>query len=238
MTVLITTIPKSGTHLLRQIIGPHRWAPIIQGTSAIALLEPCGVSTTRRPVGRDLGKFLEGIDKHPTSITMGHIPYHPGAVEAIKTRGIPVVQLIRDPRDMVVAHCASVTRKDGKAMRMFDFHFSDGLRLSEKDDPLIWCIRLALFWWKGWLPWIEKEASNLVIRFEDLVGPNQRETIAAIGSILGPDFSVDDAIARIKPESATFRKGLVGEWRKEFGPHHMRLFDDTMGPTMETLGYG
>ena len=121
---------------------------------------------------------------------------------------------------------------------VFNFYFDDGKRLSEKDDPLLWCIRLAPYWWKGWLPWIENKVPDLILRFEDLVGPNKRQIIGQLAEKIGPEFSVDEALARIDPnKSMTFRKGLVGEWKNEFQPHHIKLFEEIMGYTMETLGY-
>ena len=78
----------------------------------------------------------------------------------------------------------------------------------------------------------------MIVRFEDLVGSNGQQTIEMIADLIGEDSSVDDIIKRIDPtKSMTFRKGLVGEWKKEFQQHHIEYFNSVMQPTMEVLGY-
>src|SRR3990172_6409824 len=240
MNTLITTLPKTGTHLLRQIVGPHHWLPGIKNFTYISMLKDCGVilpPNKKHESGADLNKFMERIAKNKHVIACGHLPYIPPVVDILITTEVKIIQLIRDPRDTVVSHFHSVIRRD-RPQNYFDFYFDDGLRLSEKDDPLLWAIKCAPYWWAGWTPWIENNTPNMIVRFEDLVGSNGQQTIEMIADLIGEDSSVDDIIKRIDPtKSMTFRKGLVGEWKKEFQQHHIEYFNSVMQPTMEVLGY-
>src|SRR3990172_7386763 len=204
------------------------------------MLKNCGVilpPNKKHQSGADLNKFIERVAKKRPGIACGHLPYIPAVVDVLKITEVNIIQLIRDPRDTIVAHFYSVIRKD-RPQNYFNFYFDDDLRLSEKDDPLLWAIKCAPYWWAGWIPWIENNISNMIIRFEDLVGSDRRQTIEMMADFIGEGFFVDDAIKRIDPiKSMTFRKGLVGEWKKEFKQHHIEYFNSVMQPTMEVLGY-
>jgi len=213
--------------------------PQARGLTYTSLLKECGIVLPPRK-NKESGWAVEQIVKYLNEKDRNicaHLSYHSDFINALRSKPTIVVQLIRDPRDTIVAHYHTIAN-DSRPSNYFDFYFEDGLRLSQKEDPLLEAIKLAPYWWKGWLPWIENDIPDLILRFEDLVGPDKRYFIEQLAEKIGPEFSVEEALARIDPKtSMTFRKGLVGEWKNEFRPHHLELFNSTMGQVMETLGY-
>jgi len=241
--ILITTMPKSGTHLLTQIIYKCDWLIGPRGSGVLSLLAPAGVihrkgfAVPKHIEPKYLSIFERRLDNSRSKVVIGHIAYSEITANSLAKRGIRIIQLIRDPRDVIVSHYYSILDRGIRGSDHFDFHFEDGPRLSNREDILEWCIKLSSHWWTGWLPWITNEISELVVRFEDLVGAKRKQAIESIAEIIGDDFSVSDAINRIDKQSPTFRKGVVGEWRHEFSAKHIQLFDKTMTSTMDVLGY-
>jgi hypothetical protein len=95
----------------------------------------------------------------------------------------------------------------------------------------------------GWL-----EASDLVVRFEDLVAPEQsgdhgvqRATLRALYQSIGlsPQEEFFDELCRqlISDVSPTFRTGKTGGWRTHFDAELEDLFRATVGTELARYGY-
>jgi hypothetical protein len=239
--VLVTTIPKSGTHLLMQILPKQKWVGGInlRRLGWPGLIPQGGVVVDNEEVDfpPDFVHLLEKRLNSEQQVYIGHFAYLEPAAKLLADRNVHILQLVRDPRDVVVSHCHTVCEKDKRLLGhdVLDFKFANGTMLSEQADPLEWCIRVAPYWWEGWLPWLP--LADIVVRFEDLVGPDQRTEVERIATLV-PGMDVGESMARIDPlKSKSFRKGLVGEWRTEFKSHHAVLFDELMGDVMNKLGY-
>lgn len=230
MRVLATTVPKTGTHLLMQVLGEHKWLPWMKGHGCPGILSECGVvyPPGKRDKGVLVSKVVETIERRVPSVVMGHVPFVQEVADALVRTDAKVVMLVRDPRDTVVAHYRSGEH--------YNFHYADGTMFKDREDPLMDAIRLAPHWWKAWLPWITGGVPVHIVRYEDLIGPGKQAAIDALAETVG--FRAKDALQRVRPRSLTFRKGVAGEWQHEFGPEHVKLFEATMASTMETLGYG
>ena len=104
------SFPKSGTHLLTQIMdGFTRLGPAVNsGLPAIVTFE--GDTGRQRPVDeirRDLQRLLPG------DIAYGHLHALPEIVQALCRPGMAAYFILRDPRDVVVSHVHYVTEMAG-----------------------------------------------------------------------------------------------------------------------------
>lgn len=100
--------------------------------------------------------------------------------------------------------------------------------------------------YRSYFSWFE-EPEMLAIRFEDLIGAKgggsdqvQRETIVSIAQHLGIELS-EQKMQQIKDNlfgnTATFREGQVGGWKKYFKAHHIEAFKKSVGLLLVELGY-
>lgn len=96
-------------------------------------------------------------------------------------------------------------------------------------------------------PWSEYDI-NCVIHFEALVGPRgggsrelQRQEIRRITAHLETNLSEGEieevAEGIFDQQAATFRKGVMGDWRNYFTPEHKRAFKEVAGQLLIELGY-
>jgi hypothetical protein len=98
----------------------------------------------------------------------------------------------------------------------------------------------------GYMPWLSKPYVY-VTTFEDLVGPLgkgdsnlQTEQILAIAKHLKLSIS-DEDLAHIKTYmfggTHTFRRGVIGSWRKSFSEEHKLACKELIGDLLIQLGY-
>lgn len=251
------SFPKSGTHLLIQILNgfPHLGPAVNSGLQPIVMFRgDTGQGRSSTQIVADFNTLLPG------DITYGHVHAISDVVKVVCQDNFASYFIIRDPRDIVVSHVHYVT--DIEQNHVHHDYFKNSLADMEQritasiagysiatpgheqkgmdlDLPNI-RMRLAPY-----LDWITQEAV-LFLRFEDLV--TDRE--AAIGRIL--DHAIrrgflintdrDRAISALETfinpaKSPTFRSGKVGEWVKEFSPEHKRLFKEICGDLLVSLEY-
>jgi hypothetical protein len=239
--VLANSFPKSGTHLLLQIL------------SLLPLLAP----RWRYHLNNDTPKLLPKIHKIcKGQYVSGHLYWSQELIESIRTTNIRPLFIIRDLRDLAVSNFYYITYKepnhrlhsyfkslnsdaerlmasivgiDGKLLK-------DGIRSKSMGEHAI-----------AYAPWLN-EPTCLTVRFEDLVGSNgggsdekQMKTIRAITDHLGIDMS-EEQIDRIASKaffkkSSTFRKGQIGDWKNHFTDEHQRAFKEVAGEALLKLGY-
>lgn len=242
------SFPKSGTHLLTQVLlGFTRLGPAVDsGLPAIVTFEgESGRPRLEEEILADLGRLKPG------DIAYGHLHAIPAALACLCREGVAPFFILRDPRDVVVSHVHYVTEMASEhahhryyleELRSFD----ERLRASilgrpdwEEPFPDI----RARF--EPYLGWLARE-EVLALRFEDLVADQP----AALGRV------VDHTVARgfplraarrqaieflsrsIRPEkSPTFRSGQIGGWRERFTPEHRQLFKQIAGDLLIELGY-
>jgi len=242
------SFPKSGTHLLTQVLqGFPRFGPAADsGLPAVVTFE--GDTGQARPAAAilaDLERFLPG------DIGYGHLHAMPEVVDCLCQAGFAAYFILRDPRDVVVSHVHYITEMDPNhihhayytnELRTFDERLRTsilGLPGVEIPFPDI-AARFAPF-----LGWLELPAV-LTLRFEDFI-QDRAETLGRVfdhavtrgfASRLERSAAIAVLEASIDPQrSPTFRSGKVGSWRARFSPDNTRLFKQVAGDLLVRLGY-
>jgi len=235
--VLLTSVPKCGTHLLRRLL------------NVIAI-------PARREVEWDITP--EDLDaalrERRGSAVVGHVLARPEIRRFVADTRTRVLFIYRDPRDQVVSHLFHFRRD-----RKHPLHplFRD--ELGDDDAALLAVIRgvrvsetahvprvdLLYGGFRGWLD----DPSVCWSTFERLIGPrgggsvdDQLREVRALLRHLGFPLA-SPAIVRMvarrvfDPGSPTFRIGQIGSWRKYFGPQHCTAFKEVAGQLLIDLGY-
>jgi len=234
--VLITTFPKAGTNLIIQMFGAPEHIQISHDMMWMGIpIKNDSVSARNDLSIKEMAAQIAGFK----GVAFGHIPYNYSFDEARRHRPTLLVQLIRDPRDVIVSHYQYIKSKPGVAM---NYEFDDGVLLADRPDPILDLIKLSPARWAKFTPWLD---TAHVVRYEDLRADPRAEGRRFIAKI-GLDEAVrlrigsEDAMVRnIRPEkSPTFRRGGVGDWKSFFKERHIGAYRELMAETAEVLGYG
>jgi hypothetical protein len=252
--VLANSIPKSGTHLLTQLL------------SGVPDLKFSGVHLSDRAFCADrdqLGDGLGAVDL-PAFVRLisrtrdgqyltGHVRALPGVPETLREQGFRTLFMIRDPRDVVVSlafYLSSTpklhayewfSRMSGPEERIMAA--ITGLPARE-GKPVVTSVGHRLSFYRGWL----EDPSTCVIRFEDLVGPSgggteqaQRQSVRRVLVHCDRDSSEELvgqlAAAAFARHTTTFRRGTIGDWRNHLTEEHLAAFDDVAPGLLEVYGY-
>ncbi|MEX2144554.1 MAG: sulfotransferase domain-containing protein [Anaerolineales bacterium] len=242
------SFPKSGTHLLTQILaGFTRLGPVVDsGLQAVLTFEgESGQPRSLSAILADLARLQSG------DIGYGHLHAVPAVVQALCRAGVAPYFIYRDPRDVVVSHVFYVTEINNhhihhdyyvNDLKDFDQRLEVSILGRPELEPPFPDIRARF---EPYLPWLGR-SEVLSLRYEDLL----ENTFAELGSILDHagsqgfvhPFERSEAIGilaqSIKPEeSPTFRKGQPGGWQQHFTPRHKALFKQVTGDLLMRLGY-
>ncbi len=241
------SFPKSGTHLLTQILaGFSQLGPVAEsGLPPVLTFE--GESGKPRPLSRILSQLELFL---PGDIGYGHLHAFPEVVQFLCGRGQATYFIYRDPRDVVVSHVFYVTDINNQHVH-HDYYmklknFDERLKVSilgrpELENPFPE-IRARF---EPYLPWLA-QTGVLSLRYEDLIQNVQAGLSAIFEHALkrGFIYSGDKAAAlaalaaAIQPQrSPTFRSGKTGGWREHFNEEHKRLFKEVSGDLLVRLGY-
>lgn len=242
------SFPKSGTHLLTQILaGFAELGPVVEsGLPPVLTFE--GESGKPRQVNQ-IVKELERLS--PGDIAYGHLHAYPEVVALLCRAEVAPYFIYRDPRDVVVSHVFYVTdianrhvHHDYYANQLKDF--DERLKISVSGRPeLEYPFPNIRERFEPYLPWLDRP-EVLVLRFEDLIAdPNhwlgKIFDHAVSRGFLGPKNHSDAiaALARaIDPQrSPTFRKGESGGWREHFNKSNKKIFKELCGDLLVRLGY-
>ncbi len=238
--VLLTSIPKCGTHLLRELL---RVTPPLRFGGELPRNEQSSADEIRAALQVARGHFV-----------VGHIPHTPENAAAVVEAGARVLHVVRDPRAYVVSLVHHIRRFEDHALHT---HFRDHVADLEHAAELV--IRgvnlgagrflpdVATFfgWYLGW----RTCPSAYTTTYEALVGPEgggsriaQRHEVAAILTHLGYRWTspvVVNLLASVlyHRDSPTFRRGVLGDWRRSFTPRLRQAFRDTAPKLLADLGY-
>lgn len=242
---IANSFPKSGTHLLDQIVGalPGR---VNYGEFLSSMTSSL---TFRRRADADVAASL--ARSRPGEIVRAHLFY--GDQTAAALRGVNAAHyfIYRDPRDVVVseAHYLRTMNRWHRLHKVFKqtATVEDAVRLAitglaGRDDYFYPDIgeRFRLY-----TPWIGN-ARCCAVRFEDLTGENAESEISRMAGFYAESAAdqIDTAElaqvmrAAIAPEkSHTFRSGKRGGWREALTPELRRLFEETTNGLLVELGY-
>ncbi len=244
--LLSISFPKSGTHLLDQILlGFSKAAPF--ATRLHSFYAEYDGDTGRKRTEAETRAWLDSL--RPLDVTSAHLFARPEVIARVATPAYVPYFIFRDPRDVVVSHVFYVTDMEVHHVH-HDYYrslpdFNARLKASilgrpdaEVEFPDI-AMRFAPY--MGWLD----QPAVLKIHFEDLV----HDRAAALNHILdhfldrvplsAPREAMLTALeSSINPQrSPTFRSGKTGEWKRYFAEEHKKLFKEVAGDLLVRLGY-
>jgi len=240
------SFPKSGTHLLDQILlGFNRIAPFSRRLHSF-YAEYEGESGRKRSPEQAL-VWLDSL--RPGDITSAHLFAREEVITRVCTPNFIPYFIFRDPRDVVVSHVFYVTDMEARHVH-HDYYqslpdFSSRLNVSilgrpdwEMEFPDI-VARFATY--LGWLD--HKEV--LSIHFEDLINDRAATLNRIIDQFLvrvpietPRELILESLESSINPSrSPTFRSGKTGEWKKHFTEGHKKIFKEVSGDLLVKLGY-
>ena len=221
--MLFITIPKSGTHILNQATTRRQYDNLPWGSM---IYEPVPNEQT-----------LEGIYKQDQLVARTHVSYHPLYELALRDSNTKAIFLYRDPRDMLVSYYEWV-KKLGHGGASIPGLIDDVGDFLDSPDPIM---EMLYFWGehvRRYIPWMFVP-DVMPLKFEELVANKEgvcQEIIDFWGT--SPYGNAEAMASRIKPSTSdTFRKGVVGDWRNYFQPHHIEEFNNNFYKTMKVLGY-
>lgn len=242
------SFPKSGTHLLTQVLQgfPLIGPAVNSGLSAVVTFE--GDSGRERPPARilaDLQRLLPG------DIGYGHLHALPEVVDLLCREGYAAFFILRDPRDVVVSHVHYVTEIETNHIHHRYYteilqNFEQRLRVSIlglPDEKIPFPNISQRF--APYLGWLERP-EVLSLRFEDFI-TNRQECLEEVldhavrrGFLCAMDRPaalkiLTDSIDPLR--SPTFRSGKIGGWKSQFSPENKALFKEVAGDLLLRLGY-
>ena len=243
--VIGNAMPKSGSHLLSQILlGLTEIGPFV---------DPGMPPLTRSEANRNLPE--PAVLKRIAALQSGDIAYaylhaRQPFLSELTRKEVSAFFLYRDPRDMLVSHVFYATDLyPGHGMHAYYNRLSSMEQrlnaaiegVTEKGFELS-PIREKYDHYLGWLD----QPELLSLRFEELV----QNRNSALGSILdhlaksgfSPQSSRKKAVASLSAsiaprKSGTFRRGQAGEWREHFTAQNIARFKATTGDLLQRLGY-
>ncbi len=248
------SFPKSGTHLLDQILlGFSNFAPYSKRLHSF-YAEYEGESGVKRTPEQALA-WLDSL--RPRDVASAHLFARPETVARVcSPRFIPYF-IFRDPRDVVVSHVFYVTDMEARHVH-HDYYqslpdFDARLKVSilgmpdtntrpehsrRVEFPNI-ADRFAPY-----LGWLDHD-KVLSIHFEDLINDRTSALTRIMDHFLARaplhahrQLILNSLEASINPgQSPTFRSGKTGEWKKHFTDEHKKIFKDVAGDLLVRLGY-
>jgi sulfotransferase family protein len=240
------SFPKSGTHLLDQILlGFSNVAPYPRRLHSF-YAEYEGESGRKRSPEQAL-KWLDSL--HRRDIASAHLFAREEVIQRVCMPAFVPYFIFRDPRDVVVSHVFYVTDMEARHVH-HDYYrslpdFNARLRVSilGRPDTTVEFPNIADRF-APYLGWLDHE-EVLSIHFEDLINDRSSALTRIMDHFLARtplqisrQRILDSLESSINPKrSPTFRSGKTGEWRKYFSEEHKRVFKEVAGDLLLKLGY-
>ncbi len=240
------SFPKSGTHLLDQILlGFSRVTPFSKRVHSFYAEYEGDIGRKRKPE-----QALAWLDSlRPCDVASAHLFARPEAVTRVATLAFIPYFIFRDPRDVAVSHVFYVTDMEPNHVHhayyqsLPDFDARLWVSILGRPDADVEFPDLAGRF-APYLDWLE-QPSVMKIHFEDLI----QDRAATLNRILDHflarvplqtprQLMLDSLESSINPSrSPTFRSGKTGEWKKYFTDEHKKIFKDRAGDLLIRLGY-
>jgi len=191
-----------------------------------------------------------------------HLVFKPQYENFLKANGDKACFIFRDPRDQLVSQVYYMLQHSPSHGR-FTFDSLLTALIGDNDrspqDILTHFLTLKLDvlssldyishikrFDEGFLGWKTSEICYTT-RFEDLVGPmgggtveQQRREITNIAKHIGVHLNeeqVEYVVLNVFGNTASFREGKIGSWRKHFKEEHKQAFKAVAGDLLSRLGY-
>jgi len=246
------SFPKSGTHLLDQILlGFSKVAPFSKRVHSF-YAEYEGESGVKRAPEQALA-WLDSL--RSGDIASAHLFARDEAIKRVclsSTEGSPAFVpyfIFRDPRDVVVSHVFYVTDMEARhvhhayyqSLPDFDARLKVSI-LGRPDVDVEFPDIAARF--APYLGWLDHD-EVLAIHFEELINDRASALTRIMDHLLTRSplrttrqLILDSLESSINPtKSPTFRSGKTGEWKKYFKEEHKKIFKDVAGNLLLKLGY-
>jgi len=240
------SFPKSGTHLLDQILlGFNRVAPFSRRLHSF-YAEYEGESGHKRTPQQAMA-WLDSL--RPRDVASAHLFARPDAVACITSSAFVPYFIFRDPRDVVVSHVFYVTEMETRHVH-HDYYqslpnFNARLKVSivGRPDTNIEFSNIAARF-APYLGWLD-QPSVMKIHFEDLIDDRTLTLnrildhfLARVPLQASRRLILEALESSINPsKSPTFRSGKTGEWKKHFTDENKKIFKDAAGDLLVRLGY-
>jgi len=243
---LANSFPKSGTHLLDQIVAglPDR---VNYGTFLSSMTSSFRMQ--RRSASNPCAFIARTV---PGEIVRGHLFYDPQYAAALEAKNFVHFFIYRDPRDIVVS-ASHYLRHMNRWHRLARRFRALG---SEEEGIMLSIIGLGDEAQPGLLPNVAERFANYVgwmncpqtfaVKYEDLTGPGRDAVLdgmirfyaARSRRTVDVEQSRRDVLSQIAPEkSHTYRAGKRGGWRDAFTPELKEAFKRVAGNLLIQLGY-
>jgi len=246
------SFPKSGTHLLDQILlGFSNVAPFSKRLHSF-YAEYEGESGGKRTPEQAL-TWLDLLG--PRDVASAHLFARADAVARVCSPKFVPYFIFRDPRDVVVSHVFYVTDMEARHVHhnyyasLPDFNSRLNISILGRPDDRPERSRRVEFpniadRFAPYLGWLE-HPEVLPIHFEDLINDRAATLTHILDHFLArvplhsPRRLILDALeSSINPtKSPTFRSGKTGEWKNLFTDEHKKIFKDIAGDLLVKLGY-
>ena len=250
------SFPKSGTHLLDQIlVGFSKVAPFSRRLHSF-FAGYDGESGVKRSLAETLG-WVDSL--RPLDVASAHLFALPEVVDRVTRPAFVPYFLYRDPRDVAVSHVFYVNDMEPNHVHhnyyqsLPDFNARLRASILGRSDPSVATQAADVEFpdmagrFAPYLDWLD-QPSVLKIHFEDLVNDRARSLNLILDHLLDrigsdtlrtPRESIIASLeASINPSrSPTFRSGKTGEWKKYFTDEHKKIFKDVAGELLVKLGY-
>jgi hypothetical protein len=240
------SFPKSGTHLLDQILlGFSNVAPYAKRVHSF-YAEYEGESGIKRPP-EDALRWLDSLRLR--DVASAHLFARPEAVAHVCSPKFIPYFIFRDPRDVVVSHVFYVTDMEARHVHhtyyrsLPDFDARLKVSILGRPNADVEFLNIAERF-SPYMDWLN-QPEVLTIHFEDLI----QDRAATLNRILDHflarvplhsprQWILDSLESSINPtKSPTFRSGKTGEWKKHFTEEHKKIFKDAAGDMLMRLGY-
>lgn len=244
--VLGNAMPKSGSHLITQVLqGLTRLGPFVNPGFPPVNRDEENSKLPDEAVLTNLQRMRSG------DIAYGYLAAREPFLSLLTHQDRATVFIYRDPRDMIVSHVFYATQMHkGHGMHRY---YTDTLKTMEErinaaiqgvGEPgsELSPIRTK---YEGYLGWLE-QSEVLCLRFEDLI-LDQQTTLGHLLDFLAQrgykprntrSQEIDTLQQAIVPQkSGTFRKGKPGNWREHFTEANIAFFKEMTGDLLIQMGY-
>jgi sulfotransferase 6B1 len=243
------SFPKSGTHLLDQILlGFNRVAPFSRRLHSF-YAEYEG-ETGRKRAPEHAIAWLDSL--RPGDIASAHLFARPDVVPRVTSSAFVPYFIFRDPRDIVVSHVFYVTDMEARHVHhdyyasLPDLNSRLTVSILGRPDAGVEFPDIAARF-APYLGWLD-QPSVMKLHFEEVINDRAATLSRVLDHFLGrvplsqngtPRQLILNALeSSINPSrSPTFRSGKTGEWRKHFTEEHKRIFKEVAGDLLVRLGY-
>jgi len=238
--------PKSGSHLLLQILGgftqimPYRYVD----ADPVRTIAKEGKRKTAEEILDELKRVPKGV------IGWGYVDATPENASFLTSAGRVNYFIYRDPRDMLVSQVFFATdMHEEHGMHAYynslpDFNARLNVAITgiDQDDLKMVSVRQR---YEGVFQWLGQR-NVMCIRFEDLINNRDATLMSMLNEVEKTGYKIPTPrekalsvlVDAIQPKkSHTFRSGKTGGWRNHFTDEHKKLFKDVAGDLLVKLGY-